>query len=230
MLGDRPADGSGQPGQQPPQKQPDPPPRLDPHEPRPDPPHQLVETTPPTIRVYAMARSHRATVLSPYNPRSSTVGCGTSRTATPPGHELRLEYQAEPHACHSATPPRKPKIVSCGNRLLLPPPVRASSTRSDVVVGTGAGIEVGLFQPLPDRLTRSNSCTSDRSTDRHPGTARRPVEVRRERTTRPPLALLATSLLATRAHLAGRSRGSAGHPSRWTTSTDRCAQRGAGGK
>jgi hypothetical protein len=44
-----------------------------------------------TIRVYAVARSHRATVLSPHNPRSSTGGCATSGTATPPDHESRLE-------------------------------------------------------------------------------------------------------------------------------------------
>lgn len=92
MRGDRPAVHPRQPRQQPQQEQPDPPARFNPREPRPDPAYQLVETTPPTIRVYAMARSHRATVLSPHNPRSSTGGCATSGTATPAHHELRLEY------------------------------------------------------------------------------------------------------------------------------------------
>jgi hypothetical protein len=51
VLGDRPAVHPRQPGQQPQQEQPSPPTRLNPDEPRRDPPHQLVETTPPPIRV-----------------------------------------------------------------------------------------------------------------------------------------------------------------------------------
>jgi hypothetical protein len=92
MLGERPAIRSRQSGQQPEHKRPNPPTRLDPPKPGPDPLHQFVETTPPSLRVYAVARGHREIFCSPYNSGSSSGGRATRGNATPPDHELRLEY------------------------------------------------------------------------------------------------------------------------------------------
>jgi hypothetical protein len=92
VLGDRPAIHPRQPGQQSQHEQPDPPTRRDPDEPARDPLHQFVEIRLRSIRVHAWARGHRQTILCPHISESSNGGRATSGTATPPDHELLLEY------------------------------------------------------------------------------------------------------------------------------------------